>query len=114
MYQGRFCPFHSKPSAFTRPPAFGFPEEPLESVGTWLPGPLFGPGSLSTATLDRSASEFRKEPKAGYACTSLFLSHKIPAPVNSRKNISVLIPKPRELDTISSVLLAFMPISINE
>ena len=38
-----------------------FPEEPLESVGTWLAGPVFGPAGLSTVTLDRSGSEFWRE-----------------------------------------------------
>ena len=44
-----------------RLPAEIFPEEPLESVGTWLAGPLFGPAGLSTVTLDRSGSEFWRE-----------------------------------------------------
>ena len=48
-----------------RLPAEIFPEEPLESVGTWLAGPVFGPAGLSTVTLDRSGSEFWREYSAG-------------------------------------------------
>ena len=48
----------------------GFLKEPLESVGTWFPGPFLGPGNLSTVTLDRSASEFWKETgAAGRPCS---------------------------------------------
>ena len=45
---------------------------------------------------------------------SLLFSHRIPKQVNAAVNTKVLIPKPRKLDTMSSVLLAFIPISIRE
>ena len=61
-------------------PAEIFPEEPLESVGTWLAGPVFGPAGLSTVTLDRSGSEFWREYLSRLAGTTYLcpIQHIIP------------------------------------